>query len=150
MGCDIHGTIESQRYVHRGESGWTTFAVLGMRPRDYRLFAAMTNGEVRGHEGGWNTVALRGFPADADGEAKDEYYGENWWDRKRSTTLEPVPDWHSPSWLTTEEFSTAVKRSGEVDGIGGAPDPFWIALLLAMQELERSGYPTRIVFWFDN
>lgn len=60
------------------------------------------------------------------------------------------PDWHSHSWMTTKEFSTALRRYSKYkDNWGTAIE--YKALLSAMKTLEKSGnYQARVVFWFDN
>ena len=82
MGCDIHAHIEHIRYPDRapGEIGssWWSFAGLVGASRNYRVFSAFTNGEVRGYtEAAPETVAPRGFPPDADWGAADEYYEQD-------------------------------------------------------------------------
>lgn len=139
MGCDIHVHIECQRYRERGVCSWQSFAAMGFEPRDYELFGAMTNGEVRAPAPDGVAFPPRGYPADADDDANEAYYeGPDYW--KRET---PCPDWHTPSWLTTAEYVQAMERVGDVDY-------FWRAVAVAMQSLEASGHPARIVFWFDN
>ena len=62
------------------------------------------------------------------------------------------PDWHSKTWLTTEEYKSAInkykkycKKHGEVD------NPIeYMALLSAMETFDKNGYLARLVIWFDN
>jgi hypothetical protein len=62
------------------------------------------------------------------------------------------PDWHSHTWLTTEEYKSAInkykkycKKDGEVD------NPIeYMALLSAMKTFDKNGYVSRLVIWFDN
>lgn len=55
------------------------------------------------------------------------------------------PDWHTPSWLTTDEFARAIEQGTE-----DFPAAEWHAVVAAMRELERRGNEARAVFWFDN
>lgn len=62
------------------------------------------------------------------------------------------PDWHSHTWLTTEEYEQAInmykehcKSSGEID------NPIeYVALLSAMKTFDENGYVARLIVWFDN
>ncbi len=62
------------------------------------------------------------------------------------------PDWHSHSWLTTEEYEKALKNYQDLSKeISWGEAIEYKALLSAMKELESTGdYVARIVFWFDN
>lgn len=68
------------------------------------------------------------------------------------------PDWHSHSWLTTQEFEEAINRfieyikSDNDDGFytNYEPQVEYGALLAAMKYIESRGQVARIVFWFDN
>jgi len=62
------------------------------------------------------------------------------------------PDWHSHSWLTTEEYEKVLEnyKALSEDVSWGEPIEYK-ALLGAMKTLESTGqYVARIVFWFDN
>lgn len=52
------------------------------------------------------------------------------------------PDWHTPSWLTPDEWERAIGDESYTDE--------YRALLAAMRVLERAGHDVRVVFWFDN
>ena len=62
------------------------------------------------------------------------------------------PDWHSHTWLTTEEYERAIntykeycKSAGEID------NPIeYVALLSAMKTFDENGYVARLIVWFDN
>lgn len=66
------------------------------------------------------------------------------------------PDYHSASWMTTEEFEECFKqvfvrknKNGEEVKLQYYFD--FYKLLLTMQTLEEDGlYEVRIIFWFDN
>jgi hypothetical protein len=62
------------------------------------------------------------------------------------------PDWHTHSWLTTEELSGAMRKYGACcrkRGWGCAPAEMKAALA-AMKALEKEGCKARFIFWFDN
>lgn len=46
----------------------------------------------------------------------------------------------SVSWMTLKELNTALKNAKTE----------WRAIIAAMNSLESSGHPTRIIFWFEN
>jgi len=58
------------------------------------------------------------------------------------------PDWHSFSWLTTQEFAKAIKIHDKLDTFNIAIE--YRAILAAMKMLEKGNNIARIVFWFDN
>lgn len=71
------------------------------------------------------------------------------------------PDWHSASWLTTEEYGRAIqiykekcKEAHKKDPIYNPIEegilPEYEAMLAAMKSLESNGMVCRVVFWFDN
>lgn len=71
------------------------------------------------------------------------------------------PDWHSASWLSTEEYEKAIQiykdickkanqENPEYNPISDAILPEYEAMLAAMKSLESNGKVCRTVFWFDN
>ena len=71
------------------------------------------------------------------------------------------PDWHSASWLTTEEYEKAIqiykdkcieayRQEPEYNSPDDAILPEYEALLAAMKSLDSNGMVCRVVFWFDN
>lgn len=71
------------------------------------------------------------------------------------------PDWHSHSWLTTEEYEKAIqiyknkcieanKRDPDYASLDDIIIPEYEAILDVMKSLERNGRVCRVVFWFDN
>lgn len=62
------------------------------------------------------------------------------------------PDWHSHTWLTLREYRRAlrtakmymIKQEWKWD------EPEYEAIAAAMARLEREGYESRLVLWFDN
>jgi hypothetical protein len=72
--------------------------------------------------------------------------------RNGKPTFVSHPDWHSHSWLTVEEFETALENyKGLSKDISWGEPIEYKALLAAMKALESTGdYVARVVFWFDN
>jgi hypothetical protein len=65
------------------------------------------------------------------------------------------PDWHSHSWLSLDEFETALDLYKKIDdpylGVDSDVPLEWRAILSAMKVLEDDGdNEVRVVFWFDN
>jgi len=169
--------------------------------RNYGLFALMA--DIRNHNELPVAVPSRGMPDDASYYATDgdrmficEDSGDNHVKMKRaeewvkdgssifinSRNGKPVwvtnPDWHSHSWLTTNEFEGIINnylvfelgwhtsRVNEHQELlhrnniskeswdWPAPDmniePAYQAILASMKRFEELGYDARIVFWFDN
>lgn len=56
------------------------------------------------------------------------------------------PDWHTPTWLTPDEWEFALKAAGQLPGT----EPEYYAMLAAMRSLEAGGFEVRCVMWFDN
>lgn len=54
------------------------------------------------------------------------------------------PDWHTHSWLSTDEFESAIKLTGQGDS------PLYWVCIAAMRSLENDGHEVRAVFWFDD
>lgn len=121
MGCDIHLFVETKSY-----NEWWILAELTIS-RNYRLFAHMAG--VRGEGIITPVVEPRGFPEDAGYRLKSDY--KTWGE-----------DAHTASWLTFEEFYSAVGKAGQPD------DAVAVAAMLA--SLQKCGVESRVVFWFDN
>lgn len=58
------------------------------------------------------------------------------------------PDWHSASWLSTNEYAAALHDCGLKNP--HAVNPGYFAVLAMMEYYERVGCSARLVFWFDN
>lgn len=173
MGCDIHPHIEYAEYENNdGAPIWWHFSDFFFL-RDYGLFAQMAG--VRDYNGVSPVVAPRGVPVDMSHETMSHFtlliserYGDEsgyatradavrWVSQGASTwvTAPDVeyprithPDWHTPSWLSTEEFAQAIERTEKQRG--GKVRANAHAALAAMQAFENNGLKARIVFWFDN
>ncbi len=162
MGCDIH--IYPEYQIH---GGWSSLATNVNPGRDYELFTKLAG--VRG-DPKEALIPPRGVPADRSLMTKwgDELFindetvnsegccsrasAERWvaqdisqWvdDRKASVT---DPDHHTRSWLSTAEFRQALESPSAY----GEPRVEYWGLLAMLEEVQRRGHETRIVFWFDN
>jgi hypothetical protein len=172
MGCDIHMYLEfkdpNPQWVPTGSPwrGWPR-----VNPgRDYELFGYLAG--VRSSAD--PVVEPRGIPDDIAWETandwflriNDEYAARD--DMSGYCTLAKAqewsayghkiinddqgnpyrvehPDWHTPTWLTLDEYTQALAKI--------KPEPYQMgywALLGAMKELAWYHMDTRLVFWFDN
>lgn len=160
MGADIHAYIE----YSSSEGRWRPFARPDL-PRDYQMFSLLA--DVRGSG---ILYPLRGMPSDAGWAAEsdnqmfisdtpyDKYAkpkdAARWVASGSSTYIldaggKPAwvthPDWHSHSWLNTQEFGHVL------DSYQEEPPISYFATLAAMVALETQDSTTaRLVFWFDN
>ena len=157
MGCDIHCYIE---YKSPNTEGWSDFGGRVNPGRNYDLFgklAGVRRSEVT------PVVEPRGLPEDISYAASSDAWiyvsstgsGEGcctqeqaerwvgWGARYRDPEKMFIsnPDWHTHSWLTTDEYAAAIEGSSE---------PEYAAILAAMRSFEENGFQARIVFWFDN
>lgn len=167
MGCDIHCYIEYSNKSYEDKIFWSGFGGRINPGRNYALFGILAG--VRGSIE--PRVPLRGRPDDmgydasgdawvyvvTDEEISDEYwmgrskaerYVENGYCEWRDESHKFVsnPDWHSYGWLTTAEWRDCVQD----DRLQWPAQVEYFAMCGAMDELERRGYPARVVFWFDN
>lgn len=130
MGADIHAYVEwSPR-----PGGWYFLGEVVIM-RNY-LFMGLVAG-IREIER--PVVPPRGLPRDVSFDV------ENAWDNQQG-------DAHTPTWLTLEEvclveahYHASTKAGPQV-----ASPPELAAIIGAMQGLQRAGYPSRLVCWFDN
>ena len=60
------------------------------------------------------------------------------------------PDWHSHSWLTTEEYAQSLDNYSKVSIWGGEVGLVYSVILSMMRSIEERGATARIIFWFDN
>lgn len=173
MGCDIHAHIEYAEYEREGTPIWWHYCTF-FAGRDYWLFALMAG--VRAYSGETPLVDPRGVPSgmtwETEGaftlrvvEAETHHEGEcsrkdaESWVRSGASKLltEPDakypkvthPDWHTPSWLSTEEVLAVLQKYGELHA-GAVPRANMLAAVAAMKAFESAGLKARLVFWFDN
>lgn len=150
--------------------------------RDYYLFATMCKGvriddlphtfEPKGiaeHMGFYADMKHRLYIVD-DEYTEDEYaatrkqadkwvelgYSKVLNEREGTVTSITNPDWHSYSWLTTDEMKE-IPKMYKKNLKAADEDPSWFkvgitfrAILESMKFYEKNGYDARLVFWFDN
>lgn len=177
MGCDIHMYIE---YKRKEDKKFTNFGNCLNPGRNYFLFGLLCKG-VRSdlEEGldpkglperdtlGWRTKSDSILRID-DEFAENDYTGE-WttlekakrWEANGAVifnnangipTYVTNPDWHSHTYINTEEFREQLIRyyqNPEVIMLG-YKEPEYEAILAAMNSFQQNGYDCRIVIWFDN
>lgn len=125
MGCDIHGHVETRS---RNCSWCHSMDFDGSR--EYEMFAALAN--VR-NNGSIKAFEPKGLPDDISYKTKEDY--ELW-----------RYDAHSHSWVTPDEFETAIKEARKP--LGSYINEDYDALLAYMRSFETE--EVRFVFWFDN
>lgn len=160
MGCDIHGYIEYKRWPTLDTPYCLFSGRLG--DRDYSMFGLLAGVRQDGC-----MFEPRGIPKDisrttlweyglfvskeegADGEDRtcSVESANKWVARGDSVWLDKnlvsSPDWHTPSYVSTEEFEQVIQKRKEMEW-GYSEE--WDAILAAMKALPDA----RFVFWFDN
>lgn len=171
MGCDIHCYLEyrdpnPEWKPQDGIVTWSGWPRINPG-RNYEVF-----GHLAGVRSGVDPVVEpRGIPEDISWETAGDYWmyvNDERLEGKRTTTTEKAlewakygcklvhkedgtiqkvshPDWHTHSWITTDEFAQVLGRMSP----SRVSVEYW-ALLAAMKELEWHGQEVRLVFWFDN
>jgi hypothetical protein len=173
MGCDIHMYVQYRKkdFDPKWESYWNEFGGHLNPGRDYSMFGILSDGvrsswtkchEPKGlPEGnlGWTAEREAYLYVKTDTNPYDDGYctleDAQRWGRKIELDKDGKPwrtihpDWHSFSWLTTEEYAQALRwYSSQVRYKAGLE---YRALLKLMKALEDNGKnDVRIVFWFDN
>ena len=169
MGCNSHTYIEYRRKEYKKDS-WSSLLHHEVDSRNYPLYAKMA--DVRNYYGEKITpiAPLRGFPEDAGYAAKRDYYlrindelaakeydgyvsseQASTWVSEGISFFPPDgsnrishPDWHSASWLTGDEFCSAVRETA-------SDDIYWTAIAAMVDSVNKTdGFECRVVFWFDN
>ncbi len=167
MGCNSHTYIEYRRKEYAND-GWNSLLQEEVDSRNYNLYAKMAG--VRNYCETTPVSPPRGFPDDAGSAAKGDYYlrindelaakeydGYVSSERASKWVSESIsffppdgsnsisnPDWHSASWLTGEEFCSAVREIA-------SDDIYWMAIAAMVESVNKAdGYECRVVFWFDN
>lgn len=101
--------------------------------RNYEMFGNLTGGRVRGEISVKTIIEPRGLPNDELSLILSQIVAES------------SNEYHNHSWLSYKEYKTILNQT-EMEEI-----PIEYSLLLKMMKfLEKSGYETRLVFWFDN
>lgn len=173
MGCDIHAYVEYKNQ-NADREHWNTFGGRVNPGRNYLMFGYLAGVRYDGPA----VVPPRGIPDRLGWESSDDWWlwiveeercscGESnrcsradaeryhahgsayRGDKDGKPQWVQAPDWHTPSWLTTDEFEAAITAYQKDDKDWGDPTEYR-ALLAAMRVLESNGTKARIVFWFDN
>lgn len=171
MGCDIHCYVEYRtKPPHDGVKQWSSFGGNINPGRHYPMFAALAG--VRNYDEVTPISEPRGVPEDAGYSARSDnmcYICES--EIEGSVTAERAaeyvekygcsyinghdgkpafvtdPDWHSRSWLSSDEWEAAINMVGSSEW-GSFQE--YRAILAALRSFEAHGYDARVVFWFDN
>ena len=163
MGTDIHVYPE---FHYEGKPDWESLSGQFHLARDYNLFKRL------GVRGGEPMFPLKGLPSDLGDEAREDCFvdvedhrdhpdwrlsrdhaerlvaeGRTFWSNENQVQIADL-DWHSFTWLTTNEFREVV--AARIDSDDAEIDPCYLALVAAMDELERHNCVGRLVLWFDN
>jgi len=178
MGCDIHLYLEYQRKDRKNgdRDYWNSLFGRSNPGRNYWMFGLMSEG-VRVDIPG--AFPKKGLPDNiswrtrmdseltiVDGDTDEEgacsldqalrwaQYGHKirYGNNGEPRTIEH-PDWHSHSWLSTEEFKKVIElynKKAEEAGYNKYSEPGYRAILAAMETLEENGQTARLIFWFDN
>lgn len=181
MGCDIHCYIE-YRSENSDFTSWNDFGKKINPGRNYQIFGLMAKGVRADYDESLDIKGLPdyetlGYSSKDDAyiyisESKDpdccsletaqkwESYGHKIIYRNGNPIFVENPDWHSHSWLTTEEFNYVLNLyyQKNSDSIlepyeymkSSYIAPEYEAILAAMLRFEDLGYKARLVFWFDN
>ena len=170
MGADIHMFIEYRR--PKGEY-WSSHGGKINPGRHYGIFAKLA--DVRNYPS-WGIVPIcdpRGLPDNISYKAfdgltlrvvdegddeldedectrkdADKWVEKGYSEYYREKRFVSIPDWHSKSWLTTQEFEEAL--SDTKIQYTKEEEPGYHAVLGSMKAYEEAGFEARIVFWFDN
>lgn len=157
MGCDIHCYIEHRA---KNDPHWQSFGGRINPGRSYGMFGRLAGVrrdgalvEPRGlpESLGWESASdSKVYIVEGVGDAPDgccrRSDAERWVASGSSTLCREGkavthPDWHTPSWLTPNEWEAALMPESLTE---------YRAVLAAMRSFETAGEEARIVFWFDN
>lgn len=168
MGCDTHMYIE---YRKKGNEDWSSYGGRINPGRNYFIFGILA--QVRcDTEFSFSPKGLpeklaykadqdnRLYISDSDDEGCTTMAKAESWVRSGSSkfindsngkpTWVTHPDWHSHSWLTTQEFEKSIEFYRQHENGSKYPEPEYEVLLSSMKRFEELGYDCRVVFWFDN
>jgi hypothetical protein len=170
MGTDIHCFIE---FCANDHNYWHSLGEQIIPTRDYEIFDRLAGVREEGplvplrgmpEDAGYFAKDYNRLEISEIGEADVDWYrtaeeAKEYVDRGDSAYVygrdgrdgrdgKPIavthPDWHSHSWVTPDEWETAI----QVDQPKAVPE--YRAMLAAMRELEQMGYQCRVVFWLDD
>jgi len=162
MGCDIHAFVEYQYPT----KNWCSFADVDLG-RHYGIFGLLSKG-VRSEF--YESYPAKGAPADLGHRALSEFtyfvtdrteYQEGYISKEDAEAsvakgyTEWVgdrrirrSDWHSASWVTTNQLETLLSLPFVVKEWKDLED--YKATLEMMKCFQSHGFECRLVFWFDN
>lgn len=137
MGCDIHLYIE-YRNKSTSEKRWSSFGGRIRVERAYLFFGIIAKGVRSVPE---FSYPCKGMPEDAAHESSND----------NLIYISDAPliltDFHSHSWLSTQEYAEALKFFNEHSGFKLKECE---AVLARLKRFEELGCEARVVFWFDN
>lgn len=171
MGCDIHLYIEYRNKEADEAQEWRYFGGRFNPGRNYMLFGILAEGVRSVSAFGYTP---RGLPEGLGYVSRDEsriFISEH--ENGEYVTMEKAltwaqrgyklinnhngkptwvehPDWHSHSWLTTQEYHMALEFYNNQNNSPNWLEPEYEAVLSSLKRLEELGYTARVVFWFDN
>lgn len=178
MGCDIHLYVEyidikaKKAFMDEGKTPyWRSFGDNLASSRNYSLFGHLTKGEVRSEpmdkgfeprglpeDIGWGLREFAYLFISEDGteeghttlEKAKKWGGKIYNNSEGKPVWTDHPDWHSHSWLTTNEYAKVLRNyKADKNNWGGIVE--YEAILAAMKHLEKGkDIEARIIFWFDN
>lgn len=169
MGCDIHMYVE---YKRKEREDFYDFGGRFNPGRNYLMFGVLSKGVRCDLKNGFEVKGMPPYASLAFASRNDYTYyvtdeenneerwvtrerADGWVDKGYSIYVDEKkhfisnPDWHSHSWLTTNEYEAAIDIYREND-VPTYPIVEYKAILAAMKSLEEDGFEARIVFWFDN
>jgi hypothetical protein len=170
MGCDIHMYIEYADKNNDDVNRWRDFGKRINPGRNYAMFGILA--KVRSDTA--FSFEPKGIPknlayssasdsrlficeSDDDRHCTPEQ-AERWVnngsskyidDRHGKPTWVTHPDWHSHSWLTTDEYKQALEFYNK-EYATKYPEPEYQVVLTCLEKFTEMGFDARIVFWFDN
>jgi hypothetical protein len=180
MGCDIHGYIDYDQEINKDRIYTRGFAKVNI-DRNYALFTVLAGVRAGWDENPKNIGSPNGIPEnrswtidwDLFVRVDDEYPDQDHtcstkeaesWARCNSHLMHQGykdeeklyvlhPDWHSHSYMSIQELSTAIRKYNAIckkAGWDGTAPADIKAVLASMRALKAQGLEPRFVFWFDN
>lgn len=172
MGCDAHMYVEYRKKTFR-ENYWSNVGGRINPGRNYWMFGLIADVRCDLPE----NLQPKGLPDNLGWMSKQDafiwisdVYGDD--DDSSYCTLEKAqqwakygnkiiyndqgeakrvehPDWHSHTWLTTDEFKSVIDIYNQKDQ-GKNKEVEYEAILALMESLESNECEVRLVIWFDN
>ena len=166
MGCDAHMYVEYKNKESNNKN-WTSFGNRINPGRNYWMFGLIAGVRSEFIE----SYNAKGIPIDLAYSASSDFklficnepepgcctlddakryqsYGRKIEYRDGEPIFVEHPDWHTPTWLTIEEFENVITTHNKMDYAHKEPE--YEAILSAMKKLEEFNNEVRIIIWFDN